>query len=71
MNPALNGSSVIRCFEHSNAIKISYGIIFDSTQDCIYFVYVAVLCKIEHYSVANFDCITTSVLLREGLICAA
>ena len=30
MNPALNGSSVIQCFEGSDAIKIHDGITFDS-----------------------------------------
>ena len=29
MSPALNGSSVLQRFEHSNAIKIRNGIMFD------------------------------------------
>ena len=29
MSPALNGSSVIRLFEHSNVIEIHNGIIFE------------------------------------------
>ena len=29
MSPALNGSSAIRCFKHSNAIEIRNGITFD------------------------------------------
>ena len=33
---ALNGSSAIRCFKHSEAIEIRDGIIFDSTQDCVF-----------------------------------
>ena len=34
MSPALNGSSVIRRFERSDAIEIHNGIILVSTQDC-------------------------------------
>ena len=29
MSPTLNGSSVLQCFEHSNAIEIRNGIMFD------------------------------------------
>ena len=29
MSPALNGSSAVRCFEHSDAIEICNGIILD------------------------------------------
>ena len=29
MSPTLNGSSVIRCFNHSNALEIRDGITFD------------------------------------------
>ena len=29
MSPALNGSSAIRCFEHSDVIEIRNGITFD------------------------------------------
>ena len=29
MSPALNGSSVLQCFEHSNVIEICNGVMFD------------------------------------------
>ena len=34
MSPVFNGSSVIWCFKHSNAIKIHDRITLDFTRDC-------------------------------------
>ena len=58
MNPALNGSSVIRCFEGSDAIKIHDGITFDSytglplvVRSCIVIaITVCVLCVLSDYN---------------------